>query len=61
MNQWITLEQTAKHLQISRDSLYKKAQAGKIPASKIGNLWRFDIKEVDAWVRKQRPGRVGSA
>ena len=59
MNPWMTLEQTAKYLQISRDSLYKKAQRGEIPASKIGNLWRFNKNKIDAWLEAK--DRISSA
>lgn len=32
----ITVEQIAEYLQISTSSIYKMAQAGKIPAYKVG-------------------------
>ncbi len=31
------------------------AQQGKIPVSKMGNQWRLDREEIDAWVEAQRP------
>ncbi len=52
---WLTLEQIAKHLQVSKEKIYKLCQRGRMPASKVGGQWRFDIKEVDHWVRCQRP------
>ncbi|HNV85729.1 MAG TPA: helix-turn-helix domain-containing protein [Candidatus Omnitrophota bacterium] len=54
-SKWHTIGQVAKYLQVSREKIYKMAQKGKIPASKVGGQWRFDLKEIDAWVRKQRP------
>lgn len=54
-DKWLTIEQIADYLQVSREKLYRLCQKGKMPASKVGGQWRFDLKEVDAWVRKQRP------
>jgi len=52
---WLTIEQIADYLQVSREKIYRLCQKGKMPASKVGGQWRFDLKEVDAWVRQQRP------
>ena len=54
-NKWLTIDQIADHLQVSKEKVYKLCQQGKMPASKIGGQWRFDKKEVDCWVRMQRP------
>ena len=47
MTNWLTITQLAKYLQISKDLIYKMAQAKKIPAHKIGKMWRFDKNEID--------------
>jgi len=54
MDNWMTLEETAKYLQVSKDSIYRLAQNEKIPASKIGNLWRFKKEEIDDWMKNSR-------
>jgi len=54
-DKWLTIEQIAEYLQVSTEKLYKLCQKGKMPASKVGGQWRFDLREVDSWVRKQRP------
>lgn len=52
----MTIEEVAQYLQLSRDTVYKFAQKGKIPASKIGKQWRFKRDEIDSWVKnEQRP------
>jgi excisionase family DNA binding protein len=53
---WLTLDELAKYLKLSRTKLYRIAREGKIPASKIGAQWRFNRKEIDDWVTNQRPG-----
>jgi len=57
MDKWLTLEQIAEYLQMSTSSIYKMAQAGKIPAYKVGRQWRFKKEEIDKWVEKQKPKR----
>jgi len=57
---WLTIEQIADYLQVSKEKMYKLCQRGKMPASKVGGQWRFDLKEVDAWVRKQRLKKQGA-
>jgi len=52
---WLTIDQIADYLQASKEKVYKLCQRGKMPASKFGGQWRFDIREVDAWMRNQRP------
>ncbi len=52
--QWLTIEQIATYLQVSKEKIYKLCQRGKMPASKLGGQWRFDVKEVDSWVRSLR-------
>jgi len=54
MDRWMTLEEVAKYLRVSKDSIYRLAQKAEIPASKLGNLWRFKKEEIDEWMRKKR-------
>lgn len=54
MDRWITIEEVAKYLQVSKDLIYRLAQKGKIPASKLGNLWRFKKEEIDEWMKNNR-------
>lgn len=57
MDRWLTIEQVAKYLQVSRDKIYKLAQQGKIPASKVGRMWRFKKDKIDAWLERQENTR----
>jgi len=50
----MTLEEVAEYLNVSKDSIYRLAQKGEIPASKIGNLWRFKREEIDEWMKNSR-------
>jgi len=58
LDKWLTLTELAAYLKISRAKLYQMAQDTKIPASKIGNQWRFNQEEIDIWMKDQRPSNV---
>lgn len=47
---WINVKELAKYLKLSEMMIYKLAQNSEIPASKIGNSWRFSQAEVDKWL-----------
>ena len=52
---WLTIEELAEYLKMGRTKLYSMARDGDIPASKVGNQWRFDRDEIDQWMKNQRP------
>ena len=49
-SRWMTLQQVAEYLQLSRDMIYRLAQSGRIPASKVGSRWRFRQERIDRWM-----------
>lgn len=54
--QWMTVKDVAEYLKLSPDLIYRLAQQGRIPVSKVGNRWRFNKDKVDQWME----GQVGS-
>ena len=46
----MNIEQAAHYLGISRDTLYKYASEGTIPAFKLGNRWRFRRAVINKWM-----------
>jgi len=57
-DRWFSVEEIAAHLGIKRDTVYKWLEQKKMPAHKVGRLWKFNKIEIDKWVRsgKARPG-----
>jgi excisionase family DNA binding protein len=53
---WLTIYELAEYLKLGQTKLYRMAQEAEIPASKVGNQWRFDREEIDRWMKCQRPG-----
>jgi len=54
MDALMTIEEVASYLRLSKDTVYRMAQAGKIPASKVGQQWRFRREDVDAWLEQNK-------
>jgi excisionase family DNA binding protein len=49
---WLSVEPIAAHLGVNRDSIYKWIDRKKMPAHKVGRLWKFLASEIDAWVKR---------
>ena len=54
---WLSVEEIAAHLGVNRDTIYKWIDRKKMPAHKVGRLWKFLASEIDAWVKKGEAGR----
>lgn len=48
---WVTAQQVSKHLGIAKDTVYRWRERKSLPAHKVGRLWKFQLSEVDEWVR----------
>ena len=47
---WLSVEEIAKHLGVSKETIYRWVEKKKIPAHKLGRQWKFKVSEVDKWV-----------
>lgn len=50
----LTIGELAEYLKLSRSTLYKLAQAGKVPGQKVGKHWRFHRETIDLWLKEGR-------
>lgn len=46
----MTIDDLARYLQVSKSSLYKLAQEGRVPGQKVGKHWRFRKDAIDRWL-----------
>jgi excisionase family DNA binding protein len=53
MQELMTVKEAASYLRLKNSTLYKLAQKGKVPASKVGGAWRFSKKMLDDWLSRQ--------
>ena len=51
-DRWVSVDETAMHLGIKRDTVYKWIDRRNMPAHKVGRLWKFRKEEIDQWVRQ---------
>ncbi|HET6446804.1 MAG TPA: helix-turn-helix domain-containing protein [candidate division Zixibacteria bacterium] len=51
--QIMTVDEVATYLRVSQATIYRLAQAGKIPCGKVGRAWRFRKKTIDLWISEQ--------
>jgi excisionase family DNA binding protein len=59
-DKWLTIDQIAKYLQVSKEKIYKICQKGKMPAAKFGGQWRFKKDLVDTWMLKNQSPKKAS-
>jgi len=48
------LDELADYLRLQKQTIYNWLHQGKISGIKVGGVWRFDRKDVDAWLRSKR-------
>lgn len=53
-DRWLSVEEIADYLGVSRDTVYGWIAKREMPAHKVGRLWKFKSEEVDGWVRTGR-------
>ena len=54
MDHLMTLPEVAAYLRLSKDTVYRMASGGKLPASKVGSQWRFRRDDVDKWLETHK-------
>jgi excisionase family DNA binding protein len=48
----LDVEQAAKYIGLSRHTIYTMVSQRRIPYVKVGRLTKFDMKALDAWIKK---------
>ena len=56
MAELITLEEVADYLRVTKKTVYRLLESGRIPAIKVGRQWRFSKSAVDEWLRANSVG-----
>jgi len=50
-DRWLSVDEICQHLGISKDTAYRWIDKQKVPAHRVGRMWKFKKAEVDDWVR----------
>ena len=52
MPEIMTTKELAEYLRLHQITICKFAAEGKIPAVRVGRVWRFDKEAIDKWISK---------
>ena len=50
MAEIMTTKELAEYLRLHQITICKFAAEGKIPAVRVGRVWRFDKEAIDKWI-----------
>ena len=51
MERWLSLEEIANHLGVSRETIRSWIKKETIPYHKVGRQYKFQVSEVNEWVK----------
>jgi len=60
MTELMTPDEAACYLRVTKKTIYRLARLGKIPATKVGQQWRFRKNKVDEWLHRNSIGTTAS-
>jgi len=55
----MTVEEAAGYLRVGKKTIYRLLKRGKIPATRVGQQWRFNKASIDEWLH-QTPAEIGA-
>jgi len=55
MAEMFTSKDMQEMLHVDRSTIYRMAEAGRLPAMKIGKQWRFPVDQINSWMEEQIP------
>ena len=50
--QWVDIDDVSAHLKVNKETVRRWIKTQDFPSHRAGNLLRFKLSEVDAWVRQ---------
>ncbi len=54
MTKLLDIDELADYLRLKKQTIYNWLHQGKISGMKVGGVWRFERREVDAWLKSKR-------
>ena len=60
MPQIMTTKEVAEYLRLHVITICKYAGEGKIPAIRVGHVWRFDKDTIDQWIAEGAVSKPGT-
>ena len=47
---WMNVKEAAKYLRVSKETMYRMINEGRVPGYRLGKLWLFHRDELEQWV-----------
>ncbi len=60
MAELMTVQEVADYLRVTKKTIYRLLRQGKIPATKVGQQWRFNAASIDKWLQQNSIGAKSS-
>jgi excisionase family DNA binding protein len=60
MAELMTVGEVADYLRVTKKTIYRLLGRGDIPATKVGNQWRFERSSIDDWLQQNSVGAKAS-
>ena len=57
-DEMLTIDDLAAYLKLKPQTIYKWAQAGKLPGAKFGKEWRFRRSSIERWIDSYIPAEI---
>lgn len=57
-DQWLSVGEVVTYLGIKSQTVYKWIDRKKMPAHKVGRLWKFRAEEIDKWIKLGEAGEI---
>lgn len=51
--EFLTIEEVAKRLKVGKSTVYRMVKEGRLPATKIGRVWRFSSLRISEMFAKK--------
>lgn len=56
VDKYLTIQELCEYLSLKRDTIYRLLKNHDLPGHRIGKSWRFQISEIDEWVKSGKAG-----
>jgi len=54
MSRLMNIDELADYLRLKKQTIYNWLNQRKISGIKVGGVWRFDRREIEAWLKSRR-------
>ena len=54
MQRLLDIDDLAGYLKLKKQTIYNWLHQGKFTGIKVGGVWRFQRREIDAWLKSRR-------